>query len=285
MASSKNDSEQSSSEHSKSSSEQHDTKYRLHIYDHCPYCIRVELAFGLRNFEYERVLYGYGDRLGDKSIKMLENPHMYDTGVVLTGKKELPVLEKTIQITSDNSDGNITSTTTRVWLKNESLDMIEWLEEQGGNDTNTFQPRSNRDDLKEFFKTDGLFKVIQRLITRPRQMKNMTYLKDWMKVEDRQYAIAKYESQGFDYTEAVANDQENVAKMTVLLNDCNTKLLKSNTSFYENGILGWDDLLYLQELRTVSLVHDDNLIWPDRLKNYVISSFAQANNVPTYFKE
>ena len=284
MASSKNDSERSS-EHSKSSSEQHDTKYRLHIYDHCPYCIRVELAFGLRNFEYERVLYGYGDRLGDKSIKMLENPNTYDTGVVLTGKKELPVLEKIIQITSsdNNTDGMITSTTNRVWLKNESLDMIEWLEEQGGN-TNKFQPRSNRDDLKEFFKTDGLFKVIQRLITRPRQMKEMTYLKDWMKVEDRQYAIAKYKSQGFDYAKAEADDKENIAKMTILLDTCN-KLLTSDTSFYENGILGWDDLLYLQELRTVSLVHDDNLIWPDRLKNYVISSFAQANNVPTYFKE
>ncbi|OEU20266.1 hypothetical protein FRACYDRAFT_236339 [Fragilariopsis cylindrus CCMP1102] len=281
MASSKNDSEQSS-EHSKSSSEQHNTKYRLHIYDHCPYCIRVELAFGLRNFKYERVVYGYGDRLGDTSIKMLENPNTYDTGVVLTGKKELPVLEKIIQITSDNSDGMITSTTTRVWLKNESLDMIEWLEEQGGNDSK-FQPRSNRDDLQEFFKTDGLFKVIQRLITRPRQMKNMTYLKDWMKVEDRQYAIAKYKSQGFDYTEAEANDKENIAKMTILLEDCN-KLLTSDTSFYENGILGWDDLLYLQELRTVSLVQDDNLIWPDRLKNYVISAFAKANNVPTYFE-
>ena len=283
MASSKNDSEQSS-EHSKSLSEQHDTKYRLHIYDHCPYCIRVELAFGLRNFKYERVVYGYGDRLGDTSIKMLENPNTYDTGVVLTGKKELPVLEKTIQITSsDNTDGNITSTTTRVWLKNESLDMIEWLEEQGDN-TNKFQLRSNRSDLKEFFKTDGQFKVIQRLITRPRQMKNMTYLKDWMKVEDRQYAIAKYKSQGFDYAKAEADDKVCIAEMTILLDTCN-ELLKSDTSFYENGILGWDDLLYLQELRTVSLVHDDNLIWPDRLKNYVISSFAQANNVPTYFKE
>ena len=283
MASSKNDSEQSS-EHSKSSSE-HDTKYRLHIYDHCPYCIRVELAFGLRNFEYERVLYGYGDRLGDTSKKMLDNPNTYDTGVVLIGKKELPVLEKIIQITSsdNNTDGMITSTTNRVWLKNESLDMIEWLEQQGGN-TNKFQPRSNRDDLKEFFTTDGLFKVIQRLITRPRQMKEMTYLKDWMKVEDRQYAIAKYESQGFDYAKAEADDKVNIAKMTILLNDCN-KLLTSDTSFYENGILGWDDLLYLQELRTVSLVHDDNLIWPDRLKNYVIFAFAKANNVPTYFKE
>ena len=105
-----------------------------------------------------------------------------------------------------------------------------------------------------------------------------------MKLEDRQYAIAKYESQGFDYMKAEANDKENIAEMTILLEVCN-KLLKSDTSFYVNGILGWDDLLYLQELRTVSLVHDDNLIWPDRLKNYVISSFAQANNVPTYFKE
>jgi glutaredoxin 2 len=267
------DSEQSS-EKQQQQQQQQQPKYRLHIYDHCPYCIRVELAFGWRNVHYERVLYGYGDRLGDESEKMINNPNTYDTGVVLTGKKELPVLEKI------NEYGN------REWLKAESLDTIEWLEEHHHQQQqgDKYQPKSNRNDLKEFFKSTGRFKVVQRLITRPRMMKNMIHLKDWLKPKDRAYAIAKYESQGFDYTKAEAGDKESIDEMKILLEECCLLLLKSDTSFYENGILGWDDLLYLQELRTLSLVNEEDLIWPERLKNYVVLAFAKANNVHTYFK-
>jgi len=83
----------------------------LHTYDHCPFCIRVELAMGLTNKPYSRVLYGYGDRLGDESKKS----NTYDGGVVLTGKKELPVLEERVD-------------EERTWLKNESLDILDWIQ-------------------------------------------------------------------------------------------------------------------------------------------------------------
>ena len=33
----------------------------LSVYDHCPYCIRVELVLGWLGLNYERVVYGYGD--------------------------------------------------------------------------------------------------------------------------------------------------------------------------------------------------------------------------------
>ena len=36
----------------------------LHLYDHCPFCIRVELVLGWKGIPYERRVYGYGDTLG-----------------------------------------------------------------------------------------------------------------------------------------------------------------------------------------------------------------------------
>ena len=32
----------------------------LHLYDHCPFCIRVELVLGWKGIAYERKVYGYG---------------------------------------------------------------------------------------------------------------------------------------------------------------------------------------------------------------------------------
>eukprot|EP00751_Fragilariopsis_kerguelensis_P019817 CAMPEP_0170901740 /NCGR_PEP_ID=MMETSP0734-20130129/48625_1 /TAXON_ID=186038 /ORGANISM="Fragilariopsis kerguelensis, Strain L26-C5" /LENGTH=222 /DNA_ID=CAMNT_0011296341 /DNA_START=126 /DNA_END=793 /DNA_ORIENTATION=- len=209
---------------------------RLHIYDHCPYCIRTELALGLKASPYDRVVYGYGDKLGDES-----KTGCYNGGVVLTGKKELPVLEKI------GSDG------TRQWLKAESLDIIEWVQEQFSRSSNG----SSRDH-------GGL---------------KMTHVKDFLRKEDRDYAVAKYEKGGFDYAAAEASDVESKVEMKALLEEA-CILLGSNTSFYKDGVLGFDDLLYLPELRTVTLV--EGLEWPKRLRNYVVSAHSKAN-VATYF--
>merc|ERR1719397_895558 len=40
------------------------SEYILHVYDHCPYCVRVELALAFLGVPYTRVLYGYGDTEG-----------------------------------------------------------------------------------------------------------------------------------------------------------------------------------------------------------------------------
>ena len=65
-------------------------KYVLHVYDHCPFCNRVE--FLMQNFEipYDRVVYGYGAGADPDKCE----GHGYGVGPVeLTGKKMLPVLQ------------------------------------------------------------------------------------------------------------------------------------------------------------------------------------------------
>lgn len=65
------------------------TQYVLHLYDHCPFCFRVELLLSQNNIPYKRVVYGYGQGASPDKCGYDE------TGgpVALTGKKMLPVLE------------------------------------------------------------------------------------------------------------------------------------------------------------------------------------------------
>ena len=65
-------------------------KYVLHVYDHCPFCNRVEWLMQRHRLPYRRVLYGYG--AGARPEKC--DGHGYGEGPLhLTGKKMLPVLE------------------------------------------------------------------------------------------------------------------------------------------------------------------------------------------------
>ena len=66
------------------------TEYVLHVYDHCPFCNRVEWLMQRHCLPYRRVLYGYG--AGARPEKC--DGHGYGEGPLhLTGKKMLPVLE------------------------------------------------------------------------------------------------------------------------------------------------------------------------------------------------
>ena len=235
---------------------------RLHVYDHCPFSIRVELALGWMNIPYERAVYGYADRLGDTS-----KANCYDGGVVLTGKKALPVLEQL------DSDGR------REWLKTESMDIVDWALREHRIGESAFPKASGRDDLNRFFAPDGRFMDVTWMLSRPRNLR-MTHLTDWAREEDRAYCRAKYETGGFDYAAAEAADAESKAEMEELLRQVDDQLLESETSLYRTGTLGFDDVLYLPVLRCLSLV--EGLAWPERLRNYVVSAFAKAK-VGTYF--
>jgi len=226
--------------------------WKLHLYDHCPFCIRVELFLGWSKLKYTRVVYGYGDKLGDSKGK-------YSSGVVLTGKKQLPVLER-----PDHE------------YMPESGDIIEAIEQLTGA---AWPEASGRADLRDFFDSKGAFKLAGRKLTRP-ELIQMRELKDWAKEEDVCYAKEKYTKDGFDYDAAVAGRSETLEEMAQLLLGLD-KLLLSDASFNENGEKSWDDLCYLPELRTLSCT--PGLKWPARLKKYVVDSCEEAS-VQTYFE-
>lgn len=72
---------------------------KLYVYDHCPYCVRARMPFGLKNIPFELVILSNDDE---------------DTPVRMIGQKMLPILEDT--------DG----------FMGESLDIVRKLDRLGG---------------------------------------------------------------------------------------------------------------------------------------------------------
>jgi len=231
-------------------------KMKLHIYDHCPFCIRVELVLGWKGIPYERVVYGYGDTIGDK------DKGTYYGGVTLTGKKQLPVLEVKGKP-----------------FMPESGDIISYLESLQGPGKVLLPPLSGRKDLKDFFESKGKFKQTAQILTRPAKIK-MVHLKDWARSEDIEYAKAKYTQQGFDYNAAEAAKEENIATMNGLLEQLNDMVYSTEALGEGPCSLTWDDVVYLPQLRTVSMVQ--GLAWPNKLRSYVENTLNKGN-VASYF--
>jgi len=169
--------------------------YVLHVYDHCPFCIRVELAFAFLGVPYTRIVYGYGDLEGPKRLK---------------GKKQLPVLEYVNKYTD------------------ESLDIIDLIEEN--TQERSIAPKTNRKDMVKWIKDT---KDIRDDLTRPRKIK--VPVKDWAEARDVNYAREKYEKRGFNYRDAEERSVELIDKMNRFLDSFNEKILYDEHSVGELG--------------------------------------------------
>ena len=223
----------------------YDPKFVLHVYDHCPYCIRVELVLGWLNVDYERKVYGYGD---------MEGP------TALTGKKQLPVLEHSVGCKAGE-----------VNYLPESLDIINFLlSEEDLTKGRTLAAATGRADLKEWSKEK--FKPHERILTRPRMLRMELF--DFQAQRDKEYARKKYENGGFDYGKADALNEDSKQKMTVALQQFETFLHSDNT-INGNGEYEMDDVVYLPDLRKLTCVK--GLVWPERVKKYVANACGRAN--------
>ena len=122
--------------------------WHTHTSDHCPYCVRVELALGWKNIPYKREVYGYGDTMGD------EKKGLYFGGKSTIKRKVLPVLEIRGREPSP--------------YMNESGTIVAFLEGLAGPSVNpqllpSGESKCKRADLSDFLKSDGRFKVCQRV--------------------------------------------------------------------------------------------------------------------------
>ena len=176
---------------SASSTTQSPAPLTLHLYDHCPFCIRVELMLSRLNIPYDRVVYGYGqgataDRKG------------YDEQggpVALTGKKMLPVLEMA-------GSKYI-----------ESLEIVGLVQSWGG--CPSLPCAASPDRLNGWKKEFG---PVKSALVRPRIVK-LTNLKDWEDPRDVAYARNKYANAGFDYDKSLAESKELKEEATRLLKE------------------------------------------------------------------
>eukprot|EP00931_Biecheleriopsis_adriatica_P104303 TRINITY_DN78987_c0_g1_i1.p1 TRINITY_DN78987_c0_g1~~TRINITY_DN78987_c0_g1_i1.p1 ORF type:complete len:273 (-),score=35.69 TRINITY_DN78987_c0_g1_i1:115-933(-) len=219
--------------------------FKLHLYDHCPYCTRVELVLGWRGHDYKRKVYGYADVKGPTD---------------LIGRKVLPVFEW-----KDHMG--------RTQRMAESVDIINALESAPGPPGRVVAAKTGRKDLKAW--QQSLRKVMHSL-TRPRLLQMP--IDDFKTAEDKLYQMNKYVSRGFDYNKAMDNTEQVLPKVNNLLEKF-PDLLKGDLSLNKDG-WSWDDLYVLPSLRVLSCVKD--LQWPSQTRNYLEAAHAAAG-VGLYF--
>lgn len=71
-------------------------QYTLHLYDHCPFCVKVELVMGLLDVGYDRKVWGYGEGakpVGEYEGSSVGGPAMLMNEGEIEGTKGLPILE------------------------------------------------------------------------------------------------------------------------------------------------------------------------------------------------
>lgn len=108
----------------------------LYVYDHCPFCIRARMIFGLKGIKYNLVFLANDD---------------VETPTALVGKKMVPILELPGQVPMG-----------------ESLDIVKKIDEDPEWGAPVLKPESGREDLKAWQKKVS---GVMRLLARPRYPK------------------------------------------------------------------------------------------------------------------
>jgi len=227
--------------------------YRLHTYDHCPFCNRVEILLARFNIPYERELYGYGEGASPEAC----GGTGYNPGggpVALTGKKMLPVLE---------GEGVPAPAGARGMA--ESLEICSYLIARHGLvvpcDSGRADLASFRSELQEF----------ARLLIKPREVKMP--VKDWADPRDVAYARWKYATKaGLDYEAALAATPELLARANAKLQEL-AGLIRGADSLNSWGF-GMDDVVLLPHLRALACVK--GVVFPEPVAAYMQASLKDC---------
>lgn len=193
----------------------------LYVYDHCSYCVRVRLAFGLKNIRHE--------------LRFLANDDL-KTPTDLVGKKIVPIFQR--------GPGGISMP--------ESLDIIEVIDSdpQFGK-IRLFKPLSGRTDVKEW---QAKVKDINSMCQRPRYM--MVPLPEFHQRDSRETFVLNHPLPSFGkkkWQENLSSEQRwqeyasSYAQSLGSLNDLNSALteldgLVYSEDFCTEGGLSLDDI-------------------------------------------
>lgn len=109
----------------------------LYIYDHCPFCVRARIIFGLKKIPHQLIF--------------LDNDDI-ETPTALVGKKVVPILE-------------MTDTEGKPVVMPESMDIVKRIDDDSRWGPPLLKPASGREDIAAFFNTIA---DLSRRLTRPR---------------------------------------------------------------------------------------------------------------------
>jgi len=239
----------------------------VYVYDHCPFCVRVRLALGIKNVKH--------------SVIFLQNDDI-TTPTKLIGKKIAPIFA----IPEDD------------FIMGESLDIIEKVDaDDRFGSTGQILPATGRKDIKAWQKS---VQTLLRTLQRPRYVAT-GLLPEFQQLDGRHGFIKNHQLPPYDkpewkgdgseenpgmpmdeklklYAEAMAKDP------ALLLEDLNAKLIELNDMVFSEhhcseGGMSMDDVDLWSRLRSVTII--DGVIWPEKLRNYM-DNLSALGDVPLY---
>jgi glutaredoxin 2 len=239
----------------------------VYVYDHCPFCVRVRLALGVKNIKH--------------SVQFLANDDI-PTPTKLIGKKIAPIFA----IPEDD------------FIMGESLDIIEKVDsDERFGATGQILPATGRKDIKTWQKS---VQTLLRTLQRPRYVAT-GLLPEFQQIDGRHafiknhqlppYEKPEWKGDGTDenpgmpmdeklklYAEAMATDP------TALLEDLNAKLIELDDLIYSEfhcseGGLSMDDIDLWARLRSITIIK--GVQWPAKIRSYM-HNFSELGDVPLY---
>jgi len=239
----------------------------LYVYDHCPFCVRVRLALGMKNVKH--------------LVHFLANDDIA-TPTALVGKKIAPIFE----LPEDNL------------VMGESLDIIAMIDsDERFGPTQQILPASGRKDIKAWQKS---VQTQLRTLQRPRYVAT-GLLPEFQQLDGRHAFVRNHqlppyekpewkgdgtpENPGMDmddklrmYAEAMAADP------TTLIEDLNARLVELDDLLYsehqcnESGF-SLDDIDLWARLRSITII--EGIDWPIKLRRYM-DNLSALGDVPMY---
>lgn len=232
----------------------------VYVYDHCPFCVRVRFALGIKNIKHK--------------IYFLANDDVA-TPTSLVGKKIAPIFE---------------FTPAGICMP-ESMDIIQLVDSNPKfGPTNIIRPATNREDLQAWQKsTRDLLRVLQR----PRYVAT-GLLPEFQQLDGRHAFIKNHEMPPYEkkewketisveerlriYAEAMAKDPtDNIEELNRKLVELNDIVISEHHC--SPGGLSYDDIDLFSRLRSITIIKD--VIWPDKLRKYM-NNMAELGDIPLY---
>ena len=233
----------------------------LYVYDHCPFCVRVRAAFGLKNIKH--------------NLHFLANDDV-KTPTALVGKKISPILEW--------KEANV--------CMPESMDIVQLIDSDDRlGPTGMIKPKTGREDLKAW---QSSVQDLLRGLQRPRYVAT-GLIPEFQQLDGRHAFIKNHQLVGYSKDEWKKGDMPLEEKLKLYaeamardpasdIEEVNRKLVELDDMIYSvhhcsPGGVSLDDIDLFARLRSITIIRDVD--WPTKLRTYM-DNMSELADIPLY---
>lgn len=231
------------------------------VYDHCPFCVRVRVALGIKNIKH--------------NLHFMANDDI-PTPTKLVGKKIAPIFA----LPEDNL------------IMAESMDIVNLVENDPRfGPCNVIRPATGRTDIKDWQKS---VRDLLRNLQRPRYVAT-GLLPEFQQLDGRHAFIKNHQLPPFEKKEWKEGDMEMEQKLNLyaeamakdpalLLEELNRKLVELDDIIYSEhycsaGGMSLDDVDLFSRLRSITIIK--GVEWPTKTRTYM-DTMSALSDVPLY---